>query len=121
MDRITLSAMRYECFVGVSEEERSFPQMLEIDLVVEADLAAAAGSDDLADTIDYGALVELTERTVEGQRFNLLEGLAGSLAGAALEAAPQASAVVVRARKLAVPMDVSMDHAEVEIRRRREA
>ena len=67
MDRITLSSMRYECLIGAGEEERSFPQMLEIDLVVEADLSAAAASDALADTIDYGPLVTLVERIDRGR------------------------------------------------------
>ena len=119
MDRITLSSMRYEGLIGATEEERSFPQMLEVDLVLEADLAAAATSDELADTIDYAPLVTLVERTVEGGSFTLLEGLAGALARGALDAAPTAAAVTVRVRKLAVPMDVSMDHAEVEIRQAR--
>jgi dihydroneopterin aldolase len=119
MDRITLSSMRYEGLIGATEEERSFPQVLEVDLVLEADLAAAAASDQLADTIDYAPLVTLTERTVEGGSFTLLEGLAGALARGVLEAAPTAAAVTVRVRKLAVPMDVAMDHAEVEIRQER--
>ena len=119
MDRITLSSMRYEGLIGATEEERSFPQMLEVDLVVEADLSTAASSDQLVDTIDYGPLVSLTERTVEGGNFSLLEGLAGALAGGVLAAAPKAAAVTVRVRKLAVPLDVSVDHAEVEIRRER--
>ena len=119
MDRITLGSMRYECLIGATEEERSFPQMLEIDLVIEADLAAAATSDALADTIDYGPLVSITERTTEGGRFTTLEGLAGALVRSVLEAAPNALAATGRVRKLGVPMDVSMDHAEVEIRRER--
>ncbi len=119
MDRITLSSMRYESLIGASEEERTFPQMLEIDLVIEADLSAAADSDALADTIDYGPLVTMAERVTEGQSYTLLEGLAGAIAKGALELAPQSAAVTVRVRKLAVPMDVSMDHAEVEIRRER--
>ena len=119
MDRITLSSMRYEGLVGATEEERAFPQMLEVDLVIEADLSAAATSDDLSDTVDYGPLVTLTERTVEQGDFTLLEGLAGALARGVLEAAPKAAAVTVRVRKLAVPMDVAMDHAEVEIRHER--
>jgi dihydroneopterin aldolase len=93
--------------------------MLEIDLVLEADLSAASASDDLVDTIDYGPLVTMTERLVEGRSYTLLEGLAGALASGALEAAPKAAAVSVRIRKLAVPMDVSVDWAEVEIRRER--
>jgi len=119
MDRITLSSMRYEGIVGATEEERAFPQMLEVDLVVEADLSAAAASDALSDTIDYGTLVTLTERTVEGGNFALLEGLAGALAAAVLATSAKIEAVTVRVRKLAVPMDVFMDHAEVEIRRER--
>jgi len=119
MDRITLSSMRYEGSFGATEEERAFPQMVEVDLIIEADLGAACASDALADTIDYAPLVELTERTVERGSFNLLEGLAGALAKGVLEASSSIVAVSVRVRKLAVPMDVSMDHAEVEIRRER--
>ena len=119
MDRITLSSLRYECLIGATEEERSFPQMLEVDLVIEADLSAAAASDALADTIDYGPLVTLCERTLEGRSFVTLEGLAGRLVRDVLEAAPSAAAVTARVRKLAVPMDVSMDYAEVELRRER--
>ena len=119
MDRITLSSMRYECLIGATPDERAFPQMLEIDLVLEADLSAASASDDLVDTIDYGPLVTMTERLVAGRSYTLLEGLAGALASGALEAAPKAAAVSVRVRKLAVPMDVSVDWAEVEIRRER--
>jgi dihydroneopterin aldolase len=119
MDRITLSSMRYEGLIGASEEERIFPQMLEVDLEVEVDLTAASVSDALIDTVDYGLLVVLTERIVEGSSFTLLEGLAGAVASAALEVSPSIEAVTVRIRKLAVPMDVSMDHAQVEIRRER--
>jgi len=121
MDRITLSSMRYEGLIGATEEERVFPQMLEVDLVVEVDLSAATISDALVDTVDYGPLVELTGRTVERGSFTLLEGLAGALAKDALEVSPMIGAVTVRVRKLAVPMDVSIDHAEVEIRRERAA
>ncbi len=119
MDRISLDSMRYECRIGATPDERAFPQMLEIDLVLEADLSAATATDDLADTIDYGPLVTMTERTTEGHSYALLEGLAGALARGALEAAPKAAAVIIRVRKLAVPMDASVEWAEVEIRRQR--
>lgn len=119
MDRITLRSMRYEGRLGVSEEERASPQLVEVDVVVEADLAAACASDALADSVDYGPLVELTGRTVEEGRHRLLEALAGAIADGVLETSAAVAAVTVRVRKLAVPMDVWMDHAEVEIRRER--
>lgn len=117
MDRIILSAMRFEGRLGVSEEERALPQLVEVDLEVDVDLAAAGASDDLADTVDYAPLVVLASRAVEEGGHRLLEGLAGSIARQALASAPAIQAVTVRVRKLAVPLDVDMDHAAVEIRR----
>lgn len=119
MDLITLSGMRCEGRLGATEEERALPQLVEVDLEVEADLAAAAESDELGQTVDYGPLVELTTRTVESGSFRLLEAMAGAIARGALEASADIRAVTVRVRKLAVPMDVDMDHAQVQIHRRR--
>jgi dihydroneopterin aldolase len=119
MDRIILRSMRFEGRLGVTDEERELPQLMEVDLEVEADLAAAGESDALADTVDYGPLVTLVGRTIEGGAFHLLEGLAGSIARGVLDADKRILAVTIRVRKLAVPMDVDMDHAEVEIHRRR--
>lgn len=121
MDRITLTGMRYEGRLGATEEERSLPQLLEVDLEVEADLERAAKSDALADTVDYGPLVELTARTVERGSYRLLEALAGAIVDGALQLSPAIEAVTVRVRKLAVPMDVDMDYAQVELVRRRDA
>ena len=115
----TLTGMRCEGRLGATEEERAFPQLVEVDLELEADLAGATDSDEFADTVDYEPLVELTTRIVETGSFRLLEGLAGAIARSALEVAADIRAVTVRVRKLAVPMDVDMDHAQVQIRRER--
>ena len=83
---------------------------------------AAARTDDLADTIDYGPLIELTREVVEERQLPAPRGdrRRASL-DAALAAAPGADAVTVRVRKLAVPVDADLDHAEVELRRERGA
>ena len=39
---------------GVSDEERGGPQLIEVDVELEADLSRAGASDDLAETVDYG-------------------------------------------------------------------
>jgi dihydroneopterin aldolase len=119
MDRITLSAMRFEGHLGVSDEERALPQLVEVDLLVDADLEPASRSDALEDTLDYGPLVEIVRREVEEGGYRLLEGLAGAIVRATLQHSPRTSAVTVRVRKLAVPLDVDMDHAQVELRRER--
>ena len=119
-DRITLSTMRFEGRHGVSAEERLMPQPLEVDLVVEADLARAGRTDDVADTIDYGPLVALCAGVVERNSFRLLEAIAATIADRVLDTTP-ATAVTVRVRKLAVPVDADLDWAQVEIRRERPA
>jgi len=119
-DRITLSAMRFEGHHGVTEEERLLPQPLEVDLEVEADLSRAGRTDDVADTIDYGPLVALCAGVVERNSFRLLEAVAAAIAVRVLQTTP-ATAVTVRVRKLAVPLDADLDWAQVEIRRERPA
>ena len=90
--------------------------MLELDLVVEADLGAAGLSDELADAVDYGPLLEICRSTVEGGSYRLLETMAHAIAERVL-AVPGVLAVTVRVRKLAVPVDADLDFAQVEIRR----
>ena len=88
--RIALRGMRFEGRHGVSDDERAYPQVIEVDLELEADLDRAARSDDLGDTVDYGPLVELTRAVVEDRSFRLLEGIAGALLDAVMAAAPAA-------------------------------
>ena len=118
-DRITLTGMRFEGHLGAGAEERALSQLVEVDLEVEADLSAAARSDSLEDSVDYAPLIELTRRTVEDGSFALLERLAGAIAEAVLAADARIEALTVRVRKLALPMDVDIDHAQVELRRER--
>lgn len=117
-DRILLSAMRFEGHHGVSDEERRLPQPIEVDLELEADLRRASRTDELADTIDYGPLIALCGEIVERGSFRLLEAIGGAIADRVL-AATRATAVTVRVRKLAVPVDADLDWAQVEIRRDR--
>jgi len=115
-DTILLAGMRFEGTHGVSDEERLLPQLLEVDLEVALDLARAATSDDLADTLDYGELVEVCRRVVEEGTQRLLESVAGAIADDVTRR-PGVEAVTVRVRKPAVPLDVELEFAQVELRR----
>jgi dihydroneopterin aldolase len=119
-DRISLRGMRFEGHHGVSDEERGLPQLIEVDIELQADLTAAARSDALDDTIDYGPLVEIARSTVEDERYRLLERIAGAIIERILEDAPAATGITVRVRKLAVPVDADIDDAEVTLFRERE-
>jgi len=120
-DRLSLLGMRFLGRHGVMPAEKVTAQPFEVDLVLHADLAAAAERDDLAATADYAALFNLVRAIVEGTSRDLIEALAGSIADAALAATPTelVDAVEVRVRKPQAPIDGSFDTVEVSIVRRR--
>lgn len=60
-------------FCGVLPEEQARRQPFEINAEVVTDMTAAGVSDDLADTIDYGALTDGLAALVADGRFALLE------------------------------------------------
>ena len=117
-DRIVLSAMRFQGRHGVTAEERATPQPFEVDVELVTDLQPAGVEDDLAQTVDYAAAFEICRELVEATNFRLLEAIAEGLAHELLRAFPRLSEVVVRVRKLQVPLDGDLAYAEVEIRRR---
>lgn len=101
--------------VGVPEAERAAAQRLHISVELEFDLAAAARSDDLADTIDYHALCQRLLQFGEGRSWKLIEKLASDLADLILtECKPAAATVEVK--KFIIP---EARHVAVSLTKRR--
>jgi dihydroneopterin aldolase len=103
-DRIELRGLRLTGRVGVLPIEVEQDQPLELDLDLTVDLGAAGLSDDLADTVDYGAVCAAVERTVAAGHVALLERLAALVADAVLAMDPRIAAVDVSVRKLRPPV-----------------
>lgn len=118
-DRIELRGLRLTGIVGVLPHEQATPQPLELDLDVEVDLAAAGASDDLGDTVDYGALCDAVEEIVASTRYALLEALAERIATTVLQQDQRVGAVTVSLRKLRPPVAQPLDTSGVRITRRR--
>ncbi len=118
-DRIELRAMRLTGRHGVLPLEAERPQPFEVDVVIELDLAPAGSTDDLARSVDYGAIFGAARAVVEGPHVALIETLAERIAAAVLAAGPAATAVTVRVRKLEAPLPGTLAWAGVEIRRSR--
>jgi dihydroneopterin aldolase len=117
-DRIELRALRALGTHGVLPEERQRAQPFEVDLDIDADLRAAGTSDDLADTIDYGAITEAVAAAVAGPHADLIEHLAERIAMTVLKlGAPIATSVTVTVRKLRPPVPVDLASAAVRITR----
>lgn len=118
-DLIELRGLRVLAYCGVLPEEQARRQPFSFDLDLEADLAAAGRSDDLADTVDYGEVCARVEHLVTAGRFALLEHLAQAVADEVL-ALPGASAVTVRVTKLRPPVPQDLASSGVRIHRRRD-
>ena len=120
-DRIVLANMRFDGRHGVEEDERAQPQPFEVDLEVGLDLRAAGLSDDLGRTVDYGDLFEICRSVVEGPSRRLIESLAEAIARQVLDRTVDRGVdeVVVRVRKPQAPLPGRLDHAAVEVTRRR--
>ena len=118
MHTMSLLGLRIFAHHGVLAEEKSAGQEFIVDIALHADLAAAATSDDLADTIDYGALAAAIHERVASEQWNLIERVAGRVADLVMED-ERVSAVEVRVHKPSAPIAVPFDDVVVEVRRRR--
>lgn len=116
-DRVELRGLRLAGIVGVLAEEQARAQPLELDLDLVLPLAQAGASDQLDDTVDYGAVCDLVERVVAGGRPQLLEHLAQQVADAVLGMGG-VDEVMVAVRKLRPPVAQQLATAGVRITRR---
>jgi 7,8-dihydroneopterin aldolase/epimerase/oxygenase len=117
-DKILIEDIRFHAHHGVTAAQREVGAWFAVDVELEVDLTAAAVSDELSSTIDYGAVTARIVEVGTGDRVNLLERLAGRLAQMLLGEFP-CREVRVRVRKLTPPMDGRPGIPGVELVRRR--
>jgi 7,8-dihydroneopterin aldolase/epimerase/oxygenase len=115
-DLISLTGLRGYGYHGVYEDERRNGQEFVVDVTLELDTAAAAASDDVADTVHYGELATALIAVVEGEPVNLLERLAQRLAVRCLSD-PHVAAVTVTVHKPQAPILHEFADVAVTIRR----
>ena len=118
-DELAVTGIECLGYHGVFPEERRDGQVFVIDLVLGGDLRPAAASDDLRDTIDYGALTLSVKADVESHPVDLIETLAGRLADmCCLDRRVEWARVTVH--KPHAPIDAHFADVAVTITRRRE-
>lgn len=108
-------ALRGRC--GVTAEERAAGQTLVVDVRLVPRETRAMATDELADTADYGRVVDLVREVVEGGEFNLLERLATAILDRVWEGFAL-TVLEVAVAKVAPPVSVPVDAARVEVARR---
>ena len=119
MDTISLDGIEVWANHGVLEHEADLGQRYVIDVRVHVDLAPAAASDDLADTIDYGALSSLIVHTFGQPRVRLVETVAGRVADAMLDHDERIAAVDITVHKPSAPLTVPVRDVRITMSRTR--
>jgi dihydroneopterin aldolase len=118
-DRIELRGLTIRGNHGVFDHERRDGQDFIIDVTVWIDLAAAAASDDLADTYDYGVLAQRAADIVGGPARDLIETVAAEIADDVMgDQRVHAVEVVVHKPQAPIPLNFA-DVAVVARRSRR--
>ncbi|HET7477245.1 MAG TPA: 2-amino-4-hydroxy-6-hydroxymethyldihydropteridine diphosphokinase [Dermatophilaceae bacterium] len=105
---------------GVLAQEKAAGQPFVVDLDLDVDLARAAGSDDLAHTVDYAAVAASVVREVQTGSLDLIESLAAGICSAVLAGQPLVEAVRVTVHKPQAPVGVPFDDVSVTLRRERD-
>lgn len=119
-DHVYINGLRVMVLIGVLPHEREAPQPIQIDVDVEVDLSRAGQSDDLHDTVNYGAMCDAIAALARASSDQLLERLAQRVAECAL-GFDGVEATHVTITKLHPPIDEELVSTAVRITRQRSA
>jgi len=85
LDTIFIHQLRLQAWIGLYRHEKIAPQTIEIDLEIALPGDAVFKTRKVADTIDYGVVVEHVRALLAKERFGLVETLAERIAGLLLQ------------------------------------
>ena len=104
---------------GLHEAERTLGQRFSIDITVITDPELDAKVKRLRDTVDYTAIFDVVKKKVENYKFHLLEKLANEVLKSILEQFALVKKCQIKIRKIAVPINGTLDYVELEMERER--
>lgn len=120
-DRIELTGLHFFGHHGVFEHEKRDGQEFIVDATCWLDFAAAAASDDLAQTVNYAELAQLIHDIVTGEPRDLIETVAAEIADRAMQQFSLLHAVEIKIHKPQAPIPLTFDDVAVVARRSRKA
>lgn len=118
LDRIDMVGIGGWGHHGVFDEERESGQRFVVDVSLGLDLAAAAKSDDLALTVDYGDLAEGVHGVIAAEPLQLIESVAQRVMDLCLGYTSVHWASVTVHKPMA-PIDVPFSDVSVTLERRK--
>jgi dihydroneopterin aldolase len=115
---VGLKGLRIECIVGILAHERQAAQTVIVDIELDYDFAAAAGSEAVGDAVDYAAVAASVTDLVRRRAFQLIETMAEEAAAMLLAQLTRVRTVRLEIRKPAAVDAASCSFVRVERSRR---
>ena len=119
MDKIYLKNIKIYAYHGCMEEEKKIGSNYLVNLVVHADLNMSCKSDELKDTVDYVALLDIVKNQMK-IRSNLLENVADRVVNKIISQFPSVKKAVVKIAKLNPPINGDTDEVVIRREKKRE-
>ena len=85
MDIVFITDLKVDTIIGIYEWERRVRQTISLDLEMGADIARAAATDAIDDTLDYKAVAKRLIEFVGNSEYQLVETLAEMIARIVLD------------------------------------
>lgn len=118
-DRIELRGLEVHARHGVYADEQAAGQRFLIDLSLSIDLSRAGQSDDLSQTVDYGAMAMAVHEVVASERWDLIERVATRVSEVVLDLDGRIQSVVVTVHKPDAPIPLEFEDVAVTVERAR--
>jgi len=118
-DAIFITGLLIHARHGVMPHEEKVGQRFVIDLELTTDLARAAVSDKVVDTVSYASIVEAVTRAFTARSYRLVEAAAGAVADEVLSTFPRIASVRVTVHKPHAPIAAIFNDVGVTILRKR--
>lgn len=119
MDKISIVKMEFEGHTGCFDFEKKDGQKFIVSMDLFLDRIKGCYTDDLADTVDYSKIYEVTKAVVNGDKGNLIESLAQKISDAVLGSDDRIEKVIVTVSKPEAPVKGVFETMAVTVERRK--
>ena len=112
---IRIKSIKLFGYHGVYEIEKKTGSTFEFDVDVRL-FDMAGRTDELAETLDYTAIIDRVTKISDSRSYNLIETLATDICSSVINLSPLIEEVVVRVRKFTLPVEAELAYVEAERR-----
>jgi dihydroneopterin aldolase len=118
MGKIVIEEMEFYAFHGHYQEEQIVGNRFLVDLELEADLTAPAGSDNLKDAVNYQKAYQIIKNEMRRTKSKLLENIGKRILDALFAEMKGIEKATIRIRKLNPPLGGPIKSVGIEMSRK---